>query len=167
VSRYKHEVHSNRWYLFAYIVIIVLLAREGMLADVAIWYLPAWVLQLTLDELVNLPHHADTPLLASDAAPLPLWEQHRVTHSCGKLWFWSSCVLLNFNLHTAHHLYPWIPWSGLPEAHALLMQKIPELEAQLASRNEFSWSLRNRRRPLLEIMRAYFDRIPQRENLGC
>jgi fatty acid desaturase len=164
--RFKQEIRANRLYGVAYIVVIALLAWTGRLADVAFWYLPAWALQLTLDELVNLPHHAETPLLASDDDALPLWEQHRVTHSCKSLWFWSSCVLLNFNLHTAHHLYPWVPWSGLPEVHRKLLQKIPTLGLEQETRNELIWSLRNRRRPLLEIMGPYFNRIPRGETFA-
>jgi omega-6 fatty acid desaturase (delta-12 desaturase) len=166
LARYIQEIHASRLYLFAYFVAVVLLCWGGMLADFASWYLPAWAIQLTLDELVNLPHHAETPLLARGDAALPLWEQHRVTHSCKSLWFWSSCLLLNFNLHTAHHLYPWVPWSGLPEVHRKLLQKLPALRLEQETRNELAWSLRNRRRSLLKIMGPYFDRIPRGEKLG-
>jgi fatty acid desaturase len=166
VRRLKQELRANRGYFAAYLGAIALLAWTGELAHVALWYLPAWALQLTLDELVNLPHHAETPLLANDADALPLWEQHRVTHSCKNLWFWSSGLLLNFNLHTAHHLYPWVPWSGLPQVHKKLLQKIPTLGLEQDTRNELTWSLRNRRRPLLKIMRPYFDRIARDEQFA-
>jgi fatty acid desaturase len=159
--RFVQEIRANRVYLVGYLVAVVLLLWRGMLADFACWYLPAWGLQLTLDELVNLPHHAETPLLAREDDALPLWEQHRVTHSCKSLWFWSSCLLLNFNLHTAHHLYPWVPWSGLPEVHRKLLQRLPTLRLEQETRNELTWSLRNRRRSLLKIMGPYFDRIPR------
>ena len=160
--RFQQEIRANRLYLLGYVVVAVWLARSGTFADFTSWYLPAWAIQLSLDELVNLPHHAESPLLAQSDAALPLWEQHRVTHSCRSLWFWSSCLLLNFNLHTAHHLYPWIPWSGLPEVHAKLLRKLPALHSEQETRNELTWSLRNRRRSLLEIMGAYFDKIAPR-----
>jgi fatty acid desaturase len=166
VARYIQEVRASRLYFVGYLVAGVLLFWGGMLADFVIWYAPAWAMQLILDELVNLPHHAETPLLARGDDALPLWEQHRVTHSCKSLWFWSSCLLLNFNLHTAHHLYPWVPWSGLPEVHRKLLQKVPTLRLEQETRNELTWSLRNRRRSLLKIMGPYFDRIPRGDKLG-
>lgn len=163
VPRFKREMRANQVYGIAYLMATVLLAWKGLLADAAKLYVPAWMLQLALEELVNLPHHAETTLLAKDGDALPLWEQHRVTHSCKSLWFWSSWVLMNFNLHTAHHLYPWLPWSELPDVHRQLLQKIPALGLEQETRNELSWSLRNRRRPLLTLMKPYFDRIPRDE----
>lgn len=161
VARFKREVVANRVYICMYLGAIVLLACTGHLGSVVCWYLPAWALQLTLDELVNLPHHAETPLLRHDEDALPVWEQQRVTHSCKSLTFWSSCVLLNFNLHIAHHLFPWVPWSGLPSAQRRLQARAPELAIEHVTRNELVWSLRNRKRPLLSITQAYFDRIPR------
>ena len=159
--RFRREVRANYAYFGAYLIALGLAAWSGQLASVVCWYLPAWALQLAMDELVNLPHHADTPLLKHDDEALPLWEQQRVTHSCKRLSFWSSCILLNFNLHIAHHLFPWVPWSGLPDAQRKLQNRAPELALEHVTRNELVWSLRNRKRPLLTIMQAYFDRIPR------
>lgn len=159
--RFKRERRAIIIGLSAYVGVLGSLAWTGKLGSVLCWYLPAWALQMAFDELVNLPHHADTPLLDRDDEPLPLWEQDRVTHACRSLPVWSSCLLLNFNLHIAHHFFPWVPWSGLPEAQRRLQEKAPELAIELATRNELTWSLRNRKRPLLTVMRAYFDRIPR------
>lgn len=158
--RFKRELRAIIVGLSAYVIVLMLLAWAGKLGSVLCWYLPAWALQMAFDELVNLPHHADTPLLGHDEPALPLWEQHRVTHSCKRLSFWSSCLLLNFNLHIAHHYFPWVPWSGLPDAQRKLQVRAPELAIEHATRNELSWSLSHRKRPLLTVMRAYFDRIP-------
>lgn len=160
-QRFKQEVRANFTYFAAYLIALGLTIWTGQWRMLVCWYLPAWALQLAMDELVNLPHHADTPLLKHDDAALPLWEQHRVTHSCKQLSFWSSCILLNFNLHIAHHLFPWVPWSGLPDAQRKLQNRAPELALEHVTRNELAWSLRNRKRPLLTIMQAYFDRIPR------
>jgi fatty acid desaturase len=159
--RFKRERRAIMWGLAAYVGALGVLVWTGTLSSVLCWYLPAWALQMALDELVNLPHHADTPLLAQDDEALPLWEQQRVTHSCRSLSIWSSCVLLNFNLHIAHHLFPWVPWSSLPDAQLKLQNRAPELAIERATRNELLWSLANRKRPLLTVMSAYFDRIPR------
>lgn len=159
--RFKREIRANYISFAAYAAAFAVFAWQGQLVLVACWYVPAWLLQMAMDELVNLPHHAETPLLKHDEEALPLWEQHRVSHSCKSLWFWSSCVLLNFNLHIAHHLFPWVPWNQLPDAQRKLEQRVPELSHERATRNELNWSLRNRKRPLLTIMQPYFDRIPR------
>ena len=159
-KRFSREMRASRLYVLGYALSGFALFQAGMLAEVLCWYLPACALQLALEELINLPHHAETPLLDVNEQALPLWEQHRVTHSCQALRFWSPWLLLNFNLHTAHHLFPWVPWSGLPAAHRKLLPLLPALRLE-QTRHELSWSLRNRRRSLLEIMAPYFDRIPR------
>jgi acyl-lipid omega-6 desaturase (Delta-12 desaturase) len=161
VRRFEREVRANYCYLVAYAAALGGLSWLGQLELAVAWYLPAWAFQLALDELVNLPHHAETPLLDHDADALPLWEQHVVTHSCKTVPVWSSCALLHFNLHIAHHLFPWIPWHELPDAQHKLQQRVPALSHERTTRNELHWSLQNRQRPLLTIMQPYFDRIPR------
>jgi acyl-lipid omega-6 desaturase (Delta-12 desaturase) len=162
-TRTEREITAARLYFAGYICAVFWLASTGHLLFFLTWYVPAWAFQLVLEELINLPHHAETPLLKASDKALPLWEQDQVTHSCKTLPVWSSFVLLHFNLHTAHHLFPWLPWSGLPETHRLLLRDLPRLSAEQELRNELIWSLRNRKRPLLEIMGHYFDRIPRPE----
>jgi fatty acid desaturase len=155
----EREIRANRAYVVAYACLVVALLATGKLASFASWYLPAFLALLFLEELVNAPHHAETPLLGVNDEPLPFWEQHRVTHSCRRAAVWSPFVLLNFNLHVAHHFFPRIPWSGLPAAQRELARRIPELERQTTA-SELAWSLRSRKVPLLTLMGHYFNRVP-------
>lgn len=159
--RFITEIRSLYAYLSFYLVVLAIVAATASWKFLLFWYLPAYVVQLVLEELVNLPHHAETPLINENDKALPYWEQHRVTHSCKSLPIWSRFVLLNFNLHIAHHLYPWVPWHALQEVDQEVRAALPEVE-QEQTQSELAWSLENRRRPLLEIMGHYFDKIPHR-----
>lgn len=159
-SRFTREIRSIYIDLLVYFIFIVLLTQTGCLQKFLVWYLPALLIQMFFEELTNLPHHAETFLLDEKDDALPYWEQHRVTHSCKSLPVWSRYVLLNFNLHTAHHLFPWVPWNGLPKVHSEIKKYLPELEEEQETRNEWAWSIRSRRQPLLKIMGHYFDKLP-------
>ncbi|PHV09838.1 hypothetical protein CSQ89_19440 [Chitinimonas sp. BJB300] len=74
-----------------------------------------------------------------------------MTHSYKKLPIWSKYVLLNFNLHTAHHIFPWAPWYSLPKLHEEVMKSLPNLENEQTP-HEISWSMANRKRSLCSIM---------------
>ncbi len=118
-----------------------------------------YVFIFLIEELANLPHHAETPLLNAEDKALPYWEQHKVTHSCKAVPVWSHFVLLNFNLHTAHHWFPAVPWYGLPAVNQILKEAAPHILSEHETQNELEWSLKNRKRPLLNIMGHYFDKI--------
>ena len=44
---------------------------------------------------------------------LNLWEQQATTRSCRYPGILSELLVLNFNLHTEHHLFPALPWFRL------------------------------------------------------
>lgn len=154
------EIRASYFYGAAYLVFLVVLILSGTLGNFLSWYLPAMFSLFFLEELVNLPHHAETPLLHEDDKALPFWEQHRVTHSCKSVPFWSSFILLNFNLHTAHHFFPTAPWYGLPKLHDEIKHEIPDFESGQQTQNELTWSLEHRQLPLLKIMGHYFRKNP-------
>jgi omega-6 fatty acid desaturase (delta-12 desaturase) len=111
-------------------------------------YAPALVTLLVAEELINLPHHLQAPIVSSR---LPLWRQDEVTDSCASLPVWSNVVLLHFNLHTAHHLFPALPWHTLPVA-----QKALAGESASGSRcHEFAWSWRQRRARFERVFASY------------
>lgn len=155
-TRIAREIEAGYTYAVLYVLFALYLAFSQQVLSFLGWYLPALLIQLFLEELANLPHHAETPLLQESDPAIPYAQQHLVTHSCRTLPFWSRFVLLHFNLHTAHHLFPWVPWHALPIVNREIEEKLPKQE----TRNELLWSLRNRRRPLLEIMGHYFDHRP-------
>ncbi len=131
-------VHAAVWCALARLDQAELLARV---------YLPSLALSLVLEEAINLPHHAEAPLVRR---ALHLWEQGAVTHACRSYWFWSRWVLLHFNLHATHHLFPKLPWYRLPHAE----QAVGEDHARLP--HELSWNARRRRRPFREVFGRYF-----------
>jgi fatty acid desaturase len=130
------------------------LAWSGAWRGLALWYAPAWYALLCMEEMINLPHHSGAPLIAG-ARPCEFWRQHEVTHSCRSLPLWSSCVLLNFNLHTAHHYFPSLPWYRLPRAQRLIRGVDPGIGDE--TENEVAWSWRWRRQPFRRLFAAYLD----------
>jgi fatty acid desaturase len=159
--RIDKEIHAAYFYWIGYALLFTLLLSTGTCLQFLKWYLPAFIGLQFLEEMANLPHHAETPLLNENDEALPYWQQEQVTHSCKTVPIWSRFFMLNFNLHTAHHLFPWVPWSGLPQVHRAISQKIPDLESEQQTTNELDWSMKNRKRPLLKIMGHYFDKIPK------
>jgi acyl-lipid omega-6 desaturase (Delta-12 desaturase) len=161
-SRVKLEILWARLYAAGYVLALTFLIATGYAGHFFAIYLPSLLIVYMLEELANLPHHAETPLLNATDKALPYWEQHQVTHSCKEVPIWSRFVLLNFNLHTAHHLYPTAPWYGLARLQTEIVAADPTLTSGHETQNELTWSLQNRKRPLLNIMGHYFDKIPGR-----
>jgi fatty acid desaturase len=138
--------------LGGYLLLIAALAANGVLGEFLLWYLPSWLgLQIVI-ELINLPHHSESQLI-DDSRPYEFWRQAEVTHSCRSIPIWSSVCLLNFNLHTAHHLFPTVPWYRLPRADRLLRAADPA--AREETENEILWHFRRRRGSFLTIYRNY------------
>jgi acyl-lipid omega-6 desaturase (Delta-12 desaturase) len=83
---------------------------------------PSLVIYLVGVELVNFPHHLDMPTVdpQSSKQRLYLWEQQATTRSCRYPGILSELLVLNFNLHTEHHLFPTLPWFRLKQARALI-----------------------------------------------
>lgn len=111
---------------------------------------PGLGLYLLMAEVVNLPHHLELPQYRGETK-LPLWEQHRIARSCLYPKWFAENVVLNFNYHLEHHLYPSLSWYHLAEIHELLR---PELGTAYNTDPNFSWILKNRPRSLAVVMRA-------------
>jgi fatty acid desaturase len=136
----------------AWILLLCALGWHGMLLQYLFWYVPGLLLLFALEELVNLPHHAEAPLVDS-MKPMEFWRQDEVTHSCRRLPLWSSCILMNFNLHTAHHYYPSVAWYRLPLVDRLAEGKMAT--ALMPVENELRWSLRHRKGSFLALFGSY------------
>jgi fatty acid desaturase len=111
-------------------------------------YLPALFLLMVCEELINLPHHIEAKTVAHKLA---LWQQAEVTHSLADVPLWSRFVLLHFNLHTAHHLFPALPWFRLERASRALAR----YGLHSVREHELSASLRLRRRRFVEVFADY------------
>lgn len=162
-KRVKSEILWSYIYFAVLLAAVAFLIYAGLLKHFLIWYLPSLFAALILEELVNLPHHAETPLLKAEDKALPYWEQHKVTHSCEHISVWSKFVLLNFNFHTAHHLYPNAPWYQLNSLHQEILKVSPEIISGHQTTNELEWSMVNRKRPLLSIMGHYFNKMDSQQ----
>ncbi|KGX48458.1 fatty acid desaturase family protein [Burkholderia pseudomallei] len=161
-SKSNTELAFGILYLIGYVAVGTLAWHAGVVGNLVAFVAILWTVLLVAVELLNLPHHAEIPLLPHDAARPPLWEQDVVSHSCAHLPVWSRWVILNFNLHVVHHAYPWLPWHELPRAQRLVDSMQTGGTNQT---NEWAFAVTKRRRPLLELMGHFFDKrgsAPQR-----
>jgi len=111
----------------------------------------AIVVYLVLVELVNLPHHVGTELFHDPSAnrKLPLWEQVRVTRSCYYPPILSDLLLLNFNFHIEHHLFPNLPWTELRRARQMVKASLGSAYQESIG---ISWNLTHRRKNAEEVL---------------
>jgi omega-6 fatty acid desaturase (delta-12 desaturase) len=111
-------------------------------------FAPAIVLYLVGNELVNLPHHADLP---TSERKLALWEQAFTTRSCYYPRFVSELLVLNFNFHTEHHLFPTLPWYRLRQARTLVRDA---LGTGYQEATGIQWNLRKRSTDLRDVLKT-------------
>lgn len=109
------------------------------------------VTYLYLVEIINFPHHLGMRQFHGEER-FPVWEQHRFTRSCLYSKWFAHLVLLNFNLHNEHHLFPSHPWYQLDDLHDEL--KISETEFNTSSGNQ--WILQNRKKPVQAVFAETF-----------
>jgi fatty acid desaturase len=118
-----------------------------------LYFLPELVLYLIAVEWVNFPHHIGTPMLPT--GKLPLWEQWRVTRTCVYPHGWSDVLVLNFNLHTEHHLFPDLLWHQLPRVRPILREA---LGAKYQESIGLNWNIENRRKDFVRVFfKGSFD----------
>lgn len=129
-------------YGVGYLALGTLAYRQGWLLS----FVLAFYLLHVVEEALNLPHHVQLPLVDDT---LPVWEQDTVSHSLRSLPVWSPWLLLHFNLHAAHHVFPHQPWYRLPELDRLLQR-------EHVRDTELSWTLRERLRPQREVFKQFF-----------
>jgi fatty acid desaturase len=106
----------------------------------------AFVIYLFAEELVNAPHHLD---LVHFHERLPLWEQWRAARSCYYPPLVSELLVLNFNFHVEHHLYPALPWYRLRRARRLVR---PAVGDGYHESTGISWNLTNRSRDIQRMI---------------
>lgn len=103
---------------------------------------------LMIVELINFPHHMDLKQ-AGGTMRLPAHEQHRFSRTCLYQKWFSRHVLLNFNFHVEHHLFPNLPWHELDKAHTHVRQALGEAY-NMSSGNK--WIVESRAQPLTVVM---------------
>jgi fatty acid desaturase len=110
----------------------------------------AIVIYLIFVELINFPHHLGTEVYRTTekGQKLLLWEQTRVTRSCYYPVIVSEVLLLNFNFHIEHHLFPTLPCFQLRRARVLVRQALGDEYQECVG---ISWNLENRRKDAREV----------------
>lgn len=108
--------------------------------------IPSIVAYLALVEMVNFPHHTDLPQYEGETK-FPLWEQGKTARSCFYPRPFERFVLLNFNYHIEHHMYPTLPWYQLDKLSVEVRKRMPNYF--FSQGNE--WVIRNRKRSFKEV----------------
>ncbi len=121
--------------------------------------LPAVYLFLFLIELTNLPHHLDATLYDGDQKR-PLWEHDELTKSCQHIPYITYALMLNFNFHVEHHLFPAMPWHRLYKVHTELTAADPRYQML---HNEVSWGYSLRRQPVEVVFKKYLDFVREHD----
>ena len=109
------------------------------------------IFYLYLVEIINFPHHLGMQQFDGEAR-FSAHDQAQFTRSCVYPKWFAHHVLLNFNLHTEHHLFPAHPWYALDAIHAKIKN-----EGLLQNACESNaWILKNRGVPIEQIMTQTF-----------
>jgi len=121
---------------------------------------PSFVIYLVGVELVNFPHHLDMPTVdpQSSKQRLYVWEQQATTRSCRYPGILSELLVLNFNLHTEHHLFPALPWFRLKQVRELIK---PVLKPEYNEVHGIGWNYDMRTGDLDHIVEPNY--IPSHE----
>ena len=123
---------------------------------------------LYLVELVNFPHHAGLYLEPNETSHLPVWDQHHVSRTCKYPDLVERFVVLNFNYHIEHHLFPNLPWHQLKKVNlALAEDRVKEGSGFMTITNQ--WLLDTRKKSFkyfLGLEQSGFLKISDEANLG-
>jgi len=109
--------------------------------------LPAVALYLIGTEIINAPHHTGLAQFEGESQ-IPLWNQFLVARTCTYPLWLSRFLVLNFNYHAEHHMFPTVPWYQLPAIHEALKA---ELGDQHNIDPQFAWVFTNRVKNLDEV----------------
>lgn len=111
---------------------------------------PSLLIYLVVVELINFPHHIGTGLFAltEQGQKLPLWLQAKVTRSCYYPAIFSDWLLMNFNFHIEHHLFPDLPWYDLRKAQAITKRALGD---EYRESHGIDWNVENRVKPMEEV----------------
>ena len=109
-------------------------------------------------EIINFPHHVGL-YLPDESYKLPVWEQEEASRSCAYPKLISRNLLLNFNYHSEHHLFPDLPWYYLEEAHQMLL-KDNQVQLNLA---QHSWAQDKRSLSMQDFLAGVFEKNKPRQ----
>lgn len=112
------------------------------------------VMHLMIFEFLNFPHHVGLYLEDSPTAKLPVWQQYLVTRTSLYQGWFERFLVLNFNYHAEHHVFPDLPWQQLPKAHALMQASTARTETTVV---HHEWLTEKRQKGFGEFLRPDLD----------
>lgn len=112
--------------------------------------LPALLLYFVAVEVVNFPHHLQLPQHGGDTK-FRLWDQHQTARSCVYPHWLARFVVLNFNYHIEHHMYPDVPWYHLEKLHLKVKSALTD---SYNTDDQFAWIVANKSKPLGQVLRS-------------
>lgn len=118
---------------------------EGFLTKA---FLPGLALYLLAVEVVNFPHHLGMPFLTENERA-PAWEQYKTARTCIYPKWFARHVVLNFNFHTEHHMFPDAPWYTLEAIHEKLQQALGKKQNVDIL---FKWTKENRPLDIIDVI---------------
>lgn len=117
-------------------------------AFILIALVPGLLFYLLAAEVVNLPHHMQLTTL-SGRDRHHMWDQHLTARSCEYPQWLASFVMLHFNLHVEHHMFPDAPCYYLSD---LCHLTVDHLKQEYVVDHAFQWILENRKKNLDEVL---------------
>lgn len=149
--RFAHKESKNKKLLLSLVVPIVFWSfLLYWIPPTFMWasLIPGLGLYLVAVEVVNFPHHLELPQMQGDQK-LPLYQQHSIARTCLYPKWFAKYVVLNFNYHIEHHMYPNVPWYYLDKIHHHTQS---ELGASYNTDPQFAWILKNRPKNLHDVL---------------
>ena len=111
-------------------------------------FIPGLILYFIAVEVVNFPHHLQLPMTDGETRH-PIWKQYISSRTCIYPRWFARLVVLNFNYHSEHHMFPDVPWHMLDGIHKMVRS---ELKDDLNLDINLGWILQNRSKSLLEVI---------------
>ncbi len=150
ISRFWQDISLSRF--MSLVLPVTIWGAAFAFADLSTTLLvtiPSILLYLATVEVINFPHHMNLPQYEGETK-LALWDQYKIARSCIYSRFLARGLLLNFNYHVEHHLYPTLPWHQLDKLSERLHKELVGYNFTMGNQ----WILQNRVKPLEEVSRA-------------
>jgi omega-6 fatty acid desaturase (delta-12 desaturase) len=99
-------------------------------------------------EAINLPHHLQLPYHGGETK-FHFWEQFKTARTCIYPRWIAQFIVLNFNYHIEHHLYPDAPWYYLKQIHQSIR---PLLQGSYNLDSQFRWIIKAKQQSLDQVL---------------
>lgn len=157
-SFFGQSVFSSCWLLVTYAALFHYFPHLFNFKNFA----PAFLMYLLLQEIITLPHHMGMPMykFQDKSTKLPLWEQFKIARTCFYAFPLGEILVLNFNFHIEHHLFPQLPWYRLRGAAQLVK---PLLQGKYEEVPHLRWSLENRQKECTEVFYRPYEEYASKD----